>query len=1151
MKKLLVANRSEIAIRVFRAATELGLGTIAVYTHEDRFGLHRFKADESYLIGPVAGGLPVKGYLDIDAIIAIAKAHGVDAIHPGYGFLSENAGLARACQDNGIVFVGPTADQLEMFGDKTAAKRLAKQTGVPTVPGTETALTDPAEIKAAAKEIGFPLMIKASFGGGGRGMRVVRTADELMPRLEECQREAGAAFGRADVFLERYIGRAKHIEVQLLGDGQGNLVHLWERDCSVQRRHQKVVEVAPSINLPLELRRAICESAVQLCKPVNYRAAGTVEFLLDLDKHEFFFIEVNPRIQVEHTVTEVVTGVDLVKAQILIAQGHKLHEAPLNIPAQADITTNGYAIQCRITTEDPENQFIPDYGRITTYRSPGGFSIRLDGGNGFGGAVITPYFDSLLVKLTTWGKTFAETIKRTDRALREFRIRGVKTNIPFLENLILHETFGAGEATTTFIDKTPDLFRFRAHRDRATKILSYLGDVIVNGRPDTKGKFNPKKELATPVVPAFPKLTPPPPGLRNKLLDLGPDEFCKWVRKQKPLLLTDTTMRDAHQSLLATRFRTHDLLQVAESVAHLCPGLFSLEMWGGATFDTAMRFLQEDPWDRLDQLREKIPNIPFQMLLRGSSALGYTNYPDNVVKELVKRSAEHGIDVFRIFDSLNWIENMKVAMTTVRESTSAICEAAVCYTGDILNPARSKYSLQYYVKIAKELVGMGAHILAIKDMAGLCRPYAAYTLVKALRDEIDVPIHFHTHDTSGINASSILRAADAGVDIADAALSSMSGTTSQPNLNSIVAALAHTPRDTKLDLDPLNRLSDYWEAVREFYYPFEEGMKSGTAEVYQHEMPGGQFTNLRQQAKSLHLEGRWHDVAEAYAQVNQLFGDIVKVTPSSKVVGDLALFLVTNNLTADDLLDAKRKLNLPKSVVEMMQGYLGQPEGGWPKQIQKTILDAAGLKPFTARPGSKLPKADLAATTAEVEKKIGRAPRDVDVMSYLMYPQVFLDYEKFVKQYDNTSVIPTPAFLYGMQSGDEINVEIEPGKTLIIRYLTTGESRPDGLRTVFFELNGQPREVNVPDRSAEVTQHRNPKADADDPNQVAAPMPGKISSVAVIKGQTVKAGDRLLSIEAMKMETAVYSPRDGTVKDVLVKPNSVVTAKDLLVILDV
>ena len=1150
MKKLLVANRSEIAIRVFRAATELGLETVAIYTFEDRFALHRFKADEAYQVGPAEGGLPVKGYLDIDAIIAVAKSCGADAIHPGYGFLSENAGLARACVANGITFVGPTAEQLETFGDKTAAKRLAVETNVPTIPGTEDALVDPKEIKKAADKIGYPVIIKASFGGGGRGMRVVRKEDELMPRLEEAQREAGAAFGRPEVFIERYIGRAKHIEVQLLGDGQGNLVHLWERDCSVQRRHQKVVEVAPSINLPLELRQRICEAAVRLCAPVNYKAAGTVEFLLDLDRNDFFFIEVNPRIQVEHTVTETVTGIDLVKAQILVAQGFKLHEAPLNIPQQEKIHTNGYAIQCRITTEDPENHFIPDYGRLTTYRSAGGFAIRLDGGNSFGGAVITPYFDSLLVKLTTWGQTFDEAIRRTDRALREFRIRGVKTNIQFLENLIAHPIFEKGEATTTFIDNTRELFRFKARRDRATKILTYLGDVIVNGRPDTKGKYDPKRELPDPVVPSFPVGTTPPPGMRNKLLEMGPEKFCQYIRKQKPLLITDTTMRDAHQSLLATRFRTYDLVQVADAVAHLMPNLFSLEMWGGATFDTAMRFLQEDPWDRLDRLRARIPNIPFQMLFRGSSALGYTNYADNVVKELVKRSAEHGMDVFRIFDSLNWTENMKVAMTTVRENTNAICEAAICYSGDILDPKKTKYSLQYYVKLAKELVQMGTHILCIKDMAGLCRPYAAFQLIKALRDEVDVPIHFHTHDTSGINASSILRACDAGVDIADAALASMSGMTSQPNLNSIVAALQHTPRDTGLDLEKLNEMSDYWAAVREAYYPFEEGMKAGTAEVYLHEMPGGQYTNLRQQAKSLHLEDRWHEVATAYAEVNRMFGDIVKVTPSSKVVGDMALFMVTNNLSPMDILAPKQKLNFPKSVVEMMQGYLGQPEGGWPKVLQKIILDTAGVKPFTARAATKLPKVDLKETEKELAGKIKREPTDTEVMSYLMYPQVFLDYDKFVKQYDNTSSIPTPAFLYGMQGGDEVSVEIEPGKTLIIRYLTIGEFREDGLRTVFFELNGQPREVDVPDRSREASLARAPKADAENPNHVPAPMPGKISAVAVTQGQMVKAGERLLSIEAMKMETAVYSPRDAKVAQILVKPSSVVSARDLLVVLE-
>jgi pyruvate carboxylase len=1089
MQKLLVANRSEIAIRVMRAATELGLTTVAVFTHEDRFALHRFKADESYLIGPTLGGEPVKGYLNIDHLIAIALEHNCDAIHPGYGFLAENADFAKACGDNGIKFIGPTPQMLQTFGDKTAAKRLASKTGVPTVPGTEHGIVEPAEVKQACKKIGYPVIIKASFGGGGRGMRVVRDEKELLGKLEEAQREAGAAFGRTEVFIERYIGRAKHIEVQILGDEHGNLVHLWERDCSVQRRHQKVVEVAPSINLPLKLREEICDAAKRLCKGANYRNAGTVEFLLDADKGEFFFIEVNPRIQVEHTVTEMVTGTDIVKSQILVAQGHKLHEQPLNIPTQEKITTRGVAIQSRITTEDPENHFIPDYGRLAAYRSSGGYGVRLDGGTAFSGAVITPYFDSLLVKVTTFGHDMNDAVSRMSRALREFRVRGVKTNIPFLENLIQHPTFISGDATTTFIDKTPELFNFRPRQDRATKILSYLGDVIVNGRADVKGKIDKDRELADPMIPMFDRKSAPPPGTRNKLLELGPEKFCEWTMKQKRLLFTDTTMRDGHQSLLATRVRTYDLLEIADAYARMTPNLYSLEMWGGATFDTAMRFLQEDSWDRLDQLRKRIPNICFQMLLRASNAVGYTNYPDNLVKEFTKVSAQRGIDIFRIFDSLNSIENMKVAMETVRNQTQSICEAAICYTGDILDPKRTKYSLKYYVNMAKELVKMGTHILAIKDMAGLCKPYAAHALVKALKDEVDVPIHFHTHDTSGINASTLLRANDAGVDIVDGALSSMSGMTSQPNLNSLVAAVQNTPRDSGLNLDVLNQLSDYWEGVRELYYPFEENIKSGSAEVYQHEMPGGQYTNLKQQAKSLHLGDRWREIAETYATVNELFGDIVKVTPSSKVVGDLALFMVTNNLTALDVLDPSKKLSFPKSVVEMMQGYLGTPAGGWPKVFQRIILDSAGVEPLKGRPGAKLPKIDFNASRKELVRKLARDPSETELLSYLLYPQVFLDYEKHVEQYSNTSVIPTSAFFYGLKRGEEIAVEIEAGKTLVVRFLTVSEPHDDGTRTVFYELNGQPREVNLPDRSLEAATHRHPKADADDPNHVAAPMP--------------------------------------------------------------
>jgi pyruvate carboxylase len=1148
MKKLLVANRSEIAIRCFRAATELGLRTVAVYSYEDRFSLHRFKADEAFLIGPSAGGEPVRSYLNIEGLIAVARQNGVDAIHPGYGFLAESAALARACDEAGIRFIGPTAAHLDTFGDKTAAKRLARSAGVPTIPGTEAALQQIDDVQAAASRIGYPLMIKASFGGGGRGMRVATRPEDLANKLDEAQREAEAAFGRPEVFLERYIPRAKHIEVQILGDAHGNLVHLWERDCSVQRRHQKVVEVAPSMTLSEDLRGRICDAAARLCRAVGYRNAGTVEFLLDVESGEFYFIEVNPRIQVEHTVTEVVTGIDLVRSQILIADGHPLHDPPINLPRQDAIERRGVALQCRITTEDPDRHFMPDYGRITTYRSAGGFAVRLDGGNGFGGAVITPYFDSLLVKVTTWGGTLEESAQRADRALREFRIRGVKTNIAFLLNLIDHPTFRSGHATTTFIDETPELFRIRAPRDRATRMLAYLGDVIVNGRPDVKDALDPKRQLPVPVPPASSALDPPP-GMRQKLQQLGPDRFAAWIRGERRLLLTDTTLRDAHQSLLATRVRTYDMLAVADALARLMPGLFSLEMWGGATFDTSIRFLQEDPWERLTELRQRIPNILFQMLLRASNAVGYTTYPDNVVRAFITRSAESGIDVFRVFDSLNSTGNMQLAIEAVRHDTNAVCEAAICYTGDILDPARTKYSLDYYVRMAKRLVEMGTHVLGIKDMAGLCKPYAAYALVKALRDEVGVPIHFHTHDTSGINSASVLRAADAGVDIADAAMASMSGMTSQPCLNGIVAALRHTDRDTGLDQEALDEISRYWGAVRELYYPFEEGLTAPGPDVYQHEMPGGQYTNLRQQARNLGLEKRWPDICRAYAAANQLFGDIVKVTPSSKVVGDLALFMVTNNLSANDMLSARAPLNFPRSVVEMMQGLLGEPEGGWPTEFQEIVLRSARAEPIVGRPGAALPPADFAAAAAEIEKKSKREPREEDVLSYLLYPQVYLDYLDHREKYGDTSTIPTGSFFYGLKAGQEISIEIERGKTLIVRYLTTGDVREDGTRTVFFELNGQPRDIRVLDRSVEGLLKRHPKGDADNADHVVAPMPGKISSVPVSAGQAVRAGERLLSIEAMKMETAVYSPRDAFIDEVLVAPGAVVEARDLLVIL--
>ncbi|MGH7958218.1 MAG: pyruvate carboxylase, partial [Opitutaceae bacterium] len=958
----MAANRSEIAVRIFRAATELHLRTVAIFAQEDRLCIHRYKADEAYQVG--AGKGPVAAYLDIESIVAIAKEKNVEAIHPGYGFLSENAEFARACERAGIIFVGPRPDLLEMMGDKTAARSLAQRIGVPVLPGTKDPIVDREEALKTARVIGFPLIIKAAFGGGGRGMRVVHKPGDLANLLDEAQAEAGRAFGNPAVFLEKYIPRAKHIEVQILGDKHGNVIHLHERDCSVQRRHQKVIEVAPSYGLPEKIVRELCDAAARMGREIRYDNAGTVEFLYDLDRHEWFFIEMNPRIQVEHTVTEVITGLDLVRAQILIAQGHALHSPEVGMPYQTEVARTGYAIQCRITTEDPENKFVPDYGRILAYRSPGGFGVRLDGGMGYAGAVITPYYDSLLVKSITSGQTYEIAMNRARRVLTEFRIRGVKTNIPFLENVIAHPQFRSGHATTTLIDTTPELFAFKPRRDRATKLLTFLGNVIVNGNPHAKG-FRPDKPFTPAVPPAYDRNPVPPPGTRQKLLELGPRKFAEWTAKQKRLLITDTTWRDAHQSLMATRVRSYDMLACADALSRRAPNLFSLEMWGGATFDTAMRFLNEDPWERLRQLRARVPNICFQMLFRGANAVGYTNYPDNVVAGFVKHAAAGGMDIFRVFDSLNYLPNLRVAMEAVNE-THAICEAALCYTGDILDDRRDKFSLQYYVRVAKELERMGAHFIAIKDMAGLCRPYAAHKLVKTLKSEIGLPVHFHTHDTSGIAAASVLRAADAGVDVVDLALAAMSGSTSQPNLNSVVAALQHTPRDTGLDLPGLNEFSDYWELVREYYRPFDTAPKSGSAEVYLHEMPGGQYTNLKEQAASMGVAHRWPEIARTYAGVNQLFGDIVKVTPSSKVVGDMALFLFSKGIKPADVVNLEPGTTaFPESVIDMMMGGLGWPEGGWPERIWKVIL---GQKRFQEAHAKY-----VAATTRKLGRKVERA----------------------------------------------------------------------------------------------------------------------------------------------------------------------------------
>lgn len=1142
IRKLLAANRSEIAIRIFRAANELGLRTVAIYSQEDRLALHRFKADEAYQIG--AGKGPVEAYLDIPGIIALAKEKEVDAIHPGYGFLSENPAFARACEKAGIIFVGPPPNLLGLLGDKTAARRLAASAGVPVLPGTEHPVEWPEEAQKIASDIGYPVIVKAAMGGGGRGMRVVQEPSRLAAFLEEAQGEARSAFGDASVFIEKYLERARHLEVQILADQHGNLLHLYERDCSVQRRHQKVVEVAPAANLPPEIRGELCDAAVQLARKAKYCNAGTVEFLYDVDSQKWYFIEVNPRIQVEHTVTEMVTGIDLVRSQILVAQGHSLHELPLALPKQENVPLNGAALQCRVTTEDPANNFAPDYGKISTYRSPAGFGIRLDGGTAYAGAMLAAYYDSLLVKVTAWGANLPEACQRMDRALREFRIRGVKTNIPFLENVVNHPKFRAGEVTTSFLDESPELFHLPSRADRATKLLSYLGEVILNGNPEVKGKLVPKN-LEAAVVPSA-SSGEPPAGSRQLLRKLGPKKFAAWARKEKRLLITDTAFRDAHQSLLATRVRTYDLLATANAISHRLPNLFSLEMWGGATFDTAMRFLHEDPWQRLRQLRERIPNICFQMLLRGANAVGYTSYPDNTIIEFVREAHAQGIDIFRIFDSLNSIENMRVSIDAALES-GAVCEAAICYTGDILDKSRPKYSLKYYVALAKQLEKLGTHFLAIKDMAGLCKPYAAFQLVKTLREEVGVPIHFHTHDTSGINSASVLKAADAGVDIADGAIAGMSGGTSQPNLNSIVAALRNTPRDTRLDLDVLNECSDYWETVRTYYLPFDSGPKAGSARLYEHEIPGGQYTNLREQATAMGLGHRWREAEQMYAEVNQLFGDIVKVTPSSKVVGDMTLFLMAKEMQPSDILalDERNDVSFPNSVVELFSGALGVPPGGWPKKLQKIIL--RGQAPLRGRPSASLAPVNFDEERASLEKNVGHPVRRDDLLSSLLYPDVFGKFEKFRQTYSDVSVLPTPAFFYGLKSGEEITVEIESGKSLIIKFLTISEPHPDGTRTLFFELNGQPREVSVRDRSLRVIERTHPKADPADTGQVGAPTAGVITGIAVQASHVVERGAKLFTLEAMKMQSNIYAPISGRIARLLVTPGQHVEAKDLLV----
>lgn len=1138
-KKILIANRGEIAIRIMRAANEMGKKTVAVFAEEDKLGLHRFKADEAYRIGEGLG--PVAAYLSIDEIIRVAKLSGADAIHPGYGLLSENPNFVDACDSNGITFIGPKAETMRALGDKASARKVAIEANVPVIPATDVLGDDMNIIRKEAKRIGYPLMLKASWGGGGRGMRPINDESELEDKILEGRREAEAAFGNGEGYLEKMITRARHVEVQILGDQSGQIYHLWERDCSVQRRNQKVVERAPAPYLSESQRKELCELGRRICQHVNYECAGTVEFLMDMDSEKFYFIEVNPRVQVEHTVTEEVTGIDIVQAQILISEGYGLAEAT-GKTSQNDIKLNGHALQTRITTEDPQNNFIPDYGRITAFREATGMGIRLDGGTAYSGGVITRYYDSLLVKVTAWAPTPEKAISRMDRALREFRIRGVSTNIAFVENLLKHPTFLNYEYTTKFIDTSTDLFEFSKRRDRGTKVLNYIADITVNGHPETVDRLKPPSDLKSIRSPAA--TVEPGYGTRNLLDEKGPKAVANWMLEQKRLLLTDTTMRDGHQSLLATRMRSLDMINAAPFYSSKLPKLFSVECWGGATFDVAYRFLQECPWQRLRDIRAAMPNIMTQMLLRASNGVGYTNYPDNVVESFVKEAAK-GIDVFRVFDSLNWVENMRIAMNAVLE-TNKICEASICYTGDILNPDRAKYDLKYYVSMAKELEAAGAHILGLKDMAGLLKPAAATMLIKTLKTEIGIPIHFHTHDTSGIAASTILAASEAGVDAVDTAMDAFSGGTSQPCLGSIVEALRHTERDTELDIDDVRQINNYWEHVRDQYVAFESGSSAPASEVYLHEMPGGQFTNLKAQARSLGLEEQWPEIAKTYADVNQMFGDIVKVTPSSKVVGDMALMMVSQGLSRQDVENPDIDLSFPDSVVDMMRGNLGQPPGGFPKTIVKKILK--GEKPNLERPGKHLKNVNLEKVRKDLSAQLDdMIIDDEDLNGYLMYPKVFIDYMERHKIYGPVRALPTKTFFYGMEPGEEITAEIDPGKTLEIRLQAVGETDDKGDVRVFFELNGQPRIIRVPNRLIKSQTASNPKAQEGNNAHVGAPMPGVIAGVTVSKGQSVNEGDLLLTIEAMKMETGLHAERDAVIKVVHVSTGSQIDAKDLLI----
>lgn len=1131
--KVLVANRGEIAIRVFRACNELNLHTVAMYSDEDTLSLFRIKADEAYLIGENKS--PLGAYLDIPAIIGLAKRRGADAIHPGYGFLSENADFAQACEDAGIKFIGPNAKVLGQMGDKLNAKSLAKSCNVPTIPGCTQPLKDGDEALAKAESFGFPVILKAAAGGGGRGMRLCNTPEEVKPSFELVKSEAIKAFGNEDIFIEKYLVEPKHVEVQILADEHGNVVHLGERDCSLQRRYQKVVEFAPAFSVKPEIRERLYEDAVKIAKAVNYTNAGTVEFLVDKEGN-YYFIEMNPRIQVEHTVTEMVTGIDIVRAQILIAEGRALDDPLINIRRQEDVEMNGYAIQCRVTTEDPANNFAPDCGKITSFSTGGGFGVRLDSGCAGAGTEISPYYDSLLVKVTCWDSSFEGACRRSVNAINEIHVRGVKTNIPFVTNILHHQQFFEGKCHTRFIDDTPILFDLNLSRDRATRVLKYIAKIQVENPVAERHQYN------APRIP----LTDGPvrQGIKQILDNEGPEAVIKWVKGQKKLLVTDTTMRDAHQSLLSTRVRTRDMLLGAEGTAAILADCFSIEMWGGATFDVAYRYLHESPWERIDLLREKIPNIPFQMLLRGANAVGYSNYPDNLIREFIREAATSGIDVFRIFDSLNWIPNMEGSMEEVLK-LGKICEAAICYTGDVLDDSRDKYTLQYYVDMAKELERRGAHIIAIKDMSGLLKPYAAKKLVTALKNEIDLPIHLHTHDISGNQVAALLLAAEAGVDIVDTAISSMSSLTSQPSMDALVTALQRTERDTGLEPDELQKLTNYWADVRLRYNNFDGGLKSPVTDIYKYEIPGGQYTNLQPQVVSLGLGQRFEDVKEMYATVNEMVGDIVKVTPSSKMVGDMAIFMVQNDLTPENIIEKGEALTFPDSVVSYFKGMMGQPTFGFPEDLQRVVLK--GEEPLTGRPGETLPDIDF----EEVREKMapfmqGELINRRAMLSYCLYPKVYEEYRAHRKEYGYIMRMGSHVFFNGMALGETNKINIEDGKTLVIKYLGLGDLNDDGTRNVNFELNGMRREVAVPDKTAEAKIKQVVMADPEDKSHIGASIPGAVTKVEAKPGDKVKENQVIFVVEAMKMETSVVSRMDGTVDEVFVKPGQTVAAGELL-----